>query len=83
MKFKIGFQGYEEEKEEMLQTAELEENMPVMSVVQVHFPDRGRSYAYYNDKFDLHKGDLVFVEGKPMLMRIFLICSPNYPRINT
>ena len=32
--------------------------------MQVHFPDRGRAYAYYNDKFDLHKGDAVFVEGK-------------------
>lgn len=37
----------------------------------------------YKHKFDLHKGDLVFVEGKPMLMRIFLICYPDYPRINT
>ena len=64
MKFKIGFQGYEEEKEELLQTAEQEENIAVRSVVQVHFPDRGRAYAYYNDKFDLHKGDAVFVEGK-------------------
>ena len=34
------------------------------SVVQVYFPDRGASYAYYNDQFDLKCGDIVFVEGK-------------------
>lgn len=37
---------------------------PVKSVVQVYFPDRNQSYAYYNDTFDLHPGDLVYVEGK-------------------
>ena len=31
---------------------------------QVYFPDRGASYAYYNDQFDLKCGDIVFVEGK-------------------
>ena len=34
------------------------------SVVQVYFPDRDRSYSYYNDQFDLQCGDIVFVEGK-------------------
>ena len=38
--------------------------MPVKSLVQVSFPDVHRSYAYYNDAFDLHEGDLVFVSGK-------------------
>lgn len=33
-------------------------------MVQVHFPDRNRAYAYYNDAFDLRKGDIVYVEGK-------------------
>ncbi len=37
---------------------------PVKSVVQVHFPARNMTLAYYNDSFDLHRGDLVFVEGK-------------------
>lgn len=37
---------------------------PKKSVVQVHFPTRGLTCAYYNDMFDLHKGDLVYVEGK-------------------
>lgn len=37
---------------------------PVPSLVQVHFPARNRSYSYYNDAFDLHRGDVVYVEGK-------------------
>ena len=32
--------------------------------MQVRFPSQGRSFAYYNDRFDLHVGDIVFVEGK-------------------
>lgn len=34
------------------------------SIVQVFFLDRNRTLAYYNDRFDLHVGDLVFVDGK-------------------
>ena len=64
MKYKIGFHGYEEEKKEDLQPLEIGENKPVKSVVQVRFPSQGRSVAYYNDRFDLHVGDIVFVEGK-------------------
>ena len=64
MKYKIGFHGYEEEKKEDLQPLEIGENKPVKSVVQVRFPSQGRSFAYYNDRFDLHVGNIVFVEGK-------------------
>ena len=64
MKFKIGFKGYEEEKKEDLQVAKIRESKPVKSVVQVRFPSKGRSLAYYNDKYDLHVGDIVFVDGK-------------------
>ena len=60
MKFKIGFKGYEEEKKEDLQVVKFTESSPVKSVVQVQFPSKGRSLAYYNDKFDLHVGDVVF-----------------------
>lgn len=28
------------------------------------FPERGQAYSYYNDRFDLHDGDLVYVSGK-------------------
>lgn len=34
------------------------------SVVQVHFPARHMTLAYYNDRFDLHCGDTVYVDGK-------------------
>lgn len=64
MKYKIGFHGYEEEKKEDLQPLEIGENKPVKSIVQVRFPSQGRSFAYYNDRFDLRVGDIVFVEGK-------------------
>ena len=37
---------------------------PRKSVVQVYFPSRDMSFAYYNDSFDLKVGDFVYVEGK-------------------
>ena len=37
---------------------------PRKSVVQVHFDERNRTLAYYNDRFDLHCGDMVYVDGK-------------------
>lgn len=37
---------------------------PKKSIVQVYFPSRDMSWAYYNDSFDLKIGDLVYVEGK-------------------
>ncbi len=37
---------------------------PCRSVVQVYFEDRDLKLSYYNDRFDLHRGDLVYVEGK-------------------
>lgn len=42
---------------------------PRRSVVQVHFPARNMTLAYYNDRFDLHQGDLVYVDGKLEGMR--------------
>lgn len=38
--------------------------VPRKSVVQVHFPKRSMTLAYYNDRFDLHPGDIVYVDGK-------------------
>lgn len=37
---------------------------PRKSVVQVSFPGRGGTLAYYNGQFDLKVGDRVYVEGK-------------------
>ncbi len=34
------------------------------TIVQIFFPDRNRTLSYYNDRFDLHGGDIVFVDGK-------------------
>ena len=34
------------------------------SMVDVYFPDRHFTCTYYNDMFDLKRGDIVFVEGK-------------------
>ena len=36
---------------------------PKKSVVQVYFPHKDMAFAYYNDRFDLKVGDLVYVEG--------------------
>lgn len=64
--FKIGF--CSEDKAENTTPVESVEaprsNAPRKSVVQVHFPGYGKSLAYYNDKFDLRVGDLVYVDGK-------------------
>ena len=38
--------------------------VPVPSVVRVYFHDIEKSYSYYNDCFDLHRGDMVYVDGK-------------------
>ena len=64
MKLKIGFRGYEKEENTNMQVTEPVVAAPVKSVVQVRFPSDGRSFAYYNDGFDLKVGDVVFVEGK-------------------
>lgn len=37
---------------------------PRKSVVQVYFADRNTTLAYYNDRFELHRGDMVYVDGK-------------------
>ena len=66
MKFKIGFSA-EEKKETPVQEVYQEEKpeaKPKPSLVDIRFPDIYRSYTYYNDRFDLHEGDIVFVDGK-------------------
>lgn len=39
------------------------------SVVEVYFPDRHLTCSYLNDKFDLKRGDIVYVDGKLEGMR--------------
>ena len=66
MAFKIGFTADHKRTrpEETAYQARQHTDAPRPSVVQVYFETRDRSWAYYNDRFDLHVGDLVYVEGK-------------------
>ena len=65
-KFTIGFNTgiNDEPKKENPVTQQIESTEPRKSLVQVYFPSRGMNLAYYNDKFDLKIGDLVYVDGK-------------------
>lgn len=65
MGFRIGFAAdYSENKVETPVVVEPRSIAPRKSVVQVSFPGRVSSPAYYNDQFDLHVGDIVYVDGK-------------------
>ena len=66
MAFKIGFTADHKRMrcEESAYQARQHTDAPHPSVVQVYFESRDRSWTYYNDRFDLHEGDLVYVEGK-------------------
>lgn len=65
MKRPIGFCVQPEAPEaEVHAPAAQPETAAVPSVVRVYFPERDRAYSYYNDSFDLHKGDVVYVSGK-------------------
>lgn len=67
MKLKIGFSDKSEEVADvnaydMADKPRKEE--PRKSVVRVYFEEKHFACSYYNDMFDLKKGDTVFVEGK-------------------
>jgi len=64
--FKIGFSDhvYEGGKTPKSCPEPQSSSAPVRSVVQVFFPGRGRTLSYYNDMFDLRRGDIVYVDGK-------------------
>lgn len=51
-------------KEQSQADALEEKSVPRKSLVDVYFSDRDMAWTYYNDKFDLHIGDIVYVEGK-------------------
>lgn len=64
MAFKIGFAAeYPEEKCAAAYNVP-QETEARKSVVRVYFAARGMTLAYYNDRFDLHCGDIVYVDGK-------------------
>ena len=66
MSFRIGFTAEESAIDTIETAADVARQtaVPRKSVVQVHFPKRNMTLAYYNDMFDLKCGDLVYVEGK-------------------
>lgn len=61
----IGFCAeYKEEKKEVKETPVItEQPTPCKSMVRVQFLTRNTTLTYYNDKFDLQCGNLVYVEG--------------------
>lgn len=65
MAFKIGFAAERPEKKPAASAyAVPQQTAPRKSVVQVYFASRNMTLAYYNDQFDLHRGDMVYVDGK-------------------
>ena len=66
MAFKIGFavEVQRNQTEEVVCKVLHHEETVRRSVVQVYFEDRDMTLAYYNDQFDLRRGDLVYVDGK-------------------
>ena len=72
MAFKIGFAAAdtpEKKPAEAAYTAQQAQAAPRKSVVQVYFAGRNMTLDYYNDRFDLHRGDIVYVDGKLEGMR--------------
>ena len=63
---KIGFYCDDKEINENTETIAVEkpEVKARKSLVSIRFEKNNRVLSYYNDKFDLHKGDIVFVDGK-------------------
>ena len=64
MTFKIGgfaaeYNDRMQQEQPVLQTTVV----PRKSVVKVSFPGSGKKLAYYNDRFDLKCGDMVYVDG--------------------
>ncbi len=64
MTFKIGFTAEHNENNSAEGTYIAQQTSPRKSVVQIYFEDRNMTLAYYNDRFDLHRGDMVYVDGK-------------------
>ena len=63
MKFPIGFAVNDESKKADMEPLAPQAAVPVKSLVQVYFPDRNQTLTYFNDQFDLKRGDFVFVDG--------------------
>ena len=64
MKFPIGFAFNDEPKKVEMESLVQQDIVPVKSLVQVYFLERNQTLTYFNDQFDLKRGDYVFVDGK-------------------
>lgn len=64
MKFPIGFALNDESKKVDMEPLVKQETVPVKSLAQVYFPERNQTLTYFNDQFELKRGDFVFVDGK-------------------
>ena len=66
MAFKIGFmaENHGSKPETITNKAQEVQVTPRKSVVRVYFSDREMTLSYYNDQFDLRRGDIVYVDGK-------------------
>ena len=64
MKFPIGFALNDESKKVDMEPLVKQETVKVKSLAQVYFPERNQTLTYFNDQFDLKRGDFVFVDGK-------------------
>ena len=65
MSFKIGFTAdHSTEHRSASYTEGCAAPQARRSIVRVFFPTRNTELSYYNDSFDLHPGDIVYVDGK-------------------
>lgn len=84
MAFKIGFTAKHttETAGAAVETTKETKPAPRKSVVRIRFPQRGMELSYYNDRFDLHPGDRVWVDGK-LAEHPGIVTAVNYSfRIN-
>ena len=65
-KYPIGFNTRQPEEKSKTENVpqRITQNIPRKSIVRIYFPVRNMSLTYYNDLFDLHCGDIVYVDGK-------------------
>ena len=65
MAFQIGFSVKDrDQKADIAVPAKDSQILPRKSVVQIYFESNHATLTYYNDRFDLKVGDLVYVEGE-------------------
>ena len=64
MKFPIGFAFNDDSKKVEMEPLVQQAIVPVKSLVQAYFPERNQTLTYFNDQFDMKRGDFVFVNGK-------------------